>query len=165
MIITTDDLCLSNLGNFRYFDKIKKKKPYLKVIAFTIANYMNKEDLSKSSEFKAWYEEHKEWVEVGVHGYDHCQDKLQEGWREDQEYYIRKSLDILRPFLPEKYLYRAPGFRVLNKTETILKELGFTGIAHQEFIKYFSGEKHAVFNTHCTFNKFNNAIGMIWKKL
>jgi hypothetical protein len=72
---------------------------------------------------------------------------------------------ILKPFLPEKFLYRAPGFRVLNKTEGVLKELGFSGIAHQDFIKYFDGKNLPVFNTHCTYNKFNNAIGMIWKHL
>jgi hypothetical protein len=36
MIITTDDLCLSNLPNFRYWDAVKKKKPDLKIIALII---------------------------------------------------------------------------------------------------------------------------------
>jgi hypothetical protein len=51
-----------------------------------------------------WYEHHKDWVEIGVHGYDHYQDRLQEGWREDQKDYIEKALMVLKPFLPEKFL-------------------------------------------------------------
>ena len=148
MIYTTDDVCPSNLKYFKYWDKVKKRKPDLKLIAFTIANYQNQENISKSKEFKEWFEKHKDWVEIGVHSYNHL--RPQECWRDDQEIWIKKALDILKPYLPEKYLYRPPGFRVLSKTEGILKKLGFAGIVYQSRIKYFSGEiVEPIFNTHC----------------
>ena len=158
MIYSTDDLSIENLKYFKYWDLVKQKKPDLKVIAFTVAKGL------PSQEFDDWYEEHKSWVGIGIHCYDH--EKPQEGWREDQREYIERARDILKPYLPAKYLYRPPGFRFLPKTEKILKELGFAGIAHQGFIKYFeSGEKLPVFNTHCTEEHFANPIGQIWQKL
>lgn len=164
-IFTTDDLCPSNLKYFEYWDRVKQKYPQLKLIAFTIARKGDREeeDVSKNEEFKKWYEAHKDWVEIGVHGYDHL--RPQEGWRQDQEEYIKKALDIIRPYLPTRFLYRAPGFRTLPKTEGILKKLGFAGIAHQEFIKYFDGEVAGnLLNTHCT-NEFANPITEIWSHI
>jgi hypothetical protein len=55
MIFTVDDLCLKYLENFSLFDEIKKAIPDFTMIAFTISNFNNKEDLSKSSIFKDWY--------------------------------------------------------------------------------------------------------------
>ena len=149
LIYTTDDVCPSNLKYWKHWLEIKKKYPEMKILAFVIANNKNEEDVSKSDEFKKWFEENKSWVEIGVHGYDHM--RPQEGWREDQEDYIKKSLDILQPYLSEKIIYRAPGFRTLAKTEGILKKLGFTGIAHQTKIKYFTEPITfgTPFNTHC----------------
>ena len=157
-IFTTDDVSLENLKHFKYFDFIKEAKPGFKMIAFVIAKDILSDDFYK------WYDLHKNWVEIGVHCYDH--DKPQEGWRDNQKEYIEKARDILKPFLSERYLYRPPGFRFLPKTERILKELGFGGIAHQEFVKYFdTGEKISVFNTHCTYDQYINPIGQIWKNL
>ena len=56
MIVTTDDLCLEYLNNFILFDDIKKLYPDFKIIAFTIGNFKNKENLSESKHFKDWYE-------------------------------------------------------------------------------------------------------------
>ena len=146
-VLTTDDLCLSNLKYWKYWLEIKKEYPDVKVIVFVVANYRHKEDVSKSQKFKDWFETNKSWVSIGVHGYDHL--LPQEGWREDQEVWIQNALEILRPFLPKQFLYRPPGFRFLPKTELILKKLGFTGIAHQNQIKYFDGHFEIPFNTHC----------------
>ena len=158
MVYSTDDLSIENLEHFKYWDLVKEKYPQLKVIAFTIAEGI----LTK--EFEEWFEQHKDWVEIGVHCYNH--EKLQEGWREDQEVWIEKARDMLKPFLPKRYLYRPPGFRFLPKTEKILKKLGFSGIAHQPFIKYFdTKEKFSVLNTHCTYDKFLNPIGKIWEQI
>lgn len=158
MVYSTDDLSVENLENFKYWDKVKERYPSLKVLAFTVAKGL------PTPEFLNWYESHKNWVEIGVHCYDH--EKPQEGWREDQEIQIANALSVLGPFLPKRFIYRPPGFRFLPKTEKILKELGFSGIAHIDFIKYFdTGEKVKIFNTHCTKEEFINPIGKIWEKI
>src|SRR3990167_594891 len=100
MKITTDDLCLSYLDNFKYFDEIKQKHPEFKIIAFTIGNFNNEELLTESDIFKTWYEQHKDWVEIAVHSYDH--QFPPDGDRQDEEYWIKKGLDSLRPFLLKK---------------------------------------------------------------
>jgi predicted deacetylase len=166
MQLTIDDVCPSNLEHFKYVDAIKKRIPSLKVIAFVIANFNEEEDILRSYEFYEWWKPRQCWVEIGVHGYDHRFDDLQEGWRQDQKEYIKKAKTLLEFHLPERPLYRPPGFRFLNKTEGILKDLGFAGIAHQGFIKYFdTGEIIETIDTHCTFNEFHNPIGMIWQNL
>lgn len=163
MIYTTDDICPSNLKYFEYWDVVKERKPDLKIISFVIANYRNKENVAESKEFKEWFEKHKDWVEIGVHGYDHL--RPQECWRENQEVYIKKALEILRPYLPRKFLYRPPGFRVLPKTESIVKKLGFAGIAYQERIKHFDGKIiKPIYNTHCG-NEGINQIAKVWRQL
>lgn len=146
-VLTTDDLCPSNLQFWKYWLEIKREFPGVQVIVFVIANYRFQEDVSKSQEFRDWFERNRDWISIGIHGYDHC--LPQEGWREDQEIWIARALDILWPFLPSRYLYRPPGFRFLPKTEKILRELGFAGIAHQNRIKYFDGHFEIPFNTHC----------------
>ena len=163
MIYTTDDLCLSNLHYFSYWDRIKEIKPELKLIAFTIANYCKRENVGESKDFKEWFNGHKDWVDIGVHGYDH--EYPPEGERDNQEELIRLSLEILKPFLKEKYLYRAPGFQTTCKTEPIVKALGFAGIAHQNRIKYFDGSfEENVVNTHCC-DKWDNPITKVWDKI
>lgn len=159
MMIITDDLCLSNLKFFSYFDRAKEKNTDLKVLAFAIANYRTKENLGKSRRFKRWFCAHKDWVDIGVHGYDHLYPPECE--RDNQENLISMALDILRPFLPSRFLYRAPGFQVTCKTEPILRRLGFFGIAHQTKIKYFDGSfKEDLFNTHCC-EKWENPVTKI----
>ena len=106
VIFTTDDLCPSNLKYFKFWDKIRKANPELKLIAFTIANFKGKENVKDSKEFYEWWEIHKDWVEIGVHGYDHLFPP--EGERANQEELMEKARDILLPFLPENHLYRPP---------------------------------------------------------
>ncbi|RPI56419.1 MAG: hypothetical protein EHM49_00055 [Deltaproteobacteria bacterium] len=152
-VLTTDDVCPSNLKYWNYWLEIKEQYPETKLIAFVIANYRGIENISRSSEFFDWWVANKDWVTVGVHGYDHL--RPQEGFREDQEAYIQAATNILKPFLPENFLYRPPGFRVLAKTEGILRKLGFAGIAHQTTIKWFDGHLEVPYNTHCGAEYFN----------
>lgn len=159
-VLTTDDVCLSNLKYWKYWLEVKKQYPDTELLAFVIANNKFEEDVSKSREFKDWCVANRDWVTIGVHGYDHV--LLQEGFREDQEIYITKALDILRPFLPENYLYRPPGFRFMSKTEGILKRLGFAGIAHQMRIKHFDGHFEVPFNTHCC-GRYLNPV-TLWRE-
>lgn len=133
MMCTVDDLCLSYLDNFRYFDELKERSPSLKVTAFTIANYKNNEPLLGSVTFKDWFERHKNWVEIAVHSYDH--DGIPDGDRDDEALWIKKALEGLRPFLPEQYGYRSPGWQTTNKTVGILKGLGFSYIAYEGRVK------------------------------
>jgi predicted deacetylase len=162
-IFTTDDLCPSNLKYFEYWDKVKEKKPDLKVIAFTIANFQNKEPINESKEFIEWFEKHKDWVEIAVHGYDHLFPP--EAERDDFEEQVTMALEILKPFLPEKYGYRSPGFKFSVRIEPLLKKLGFSYIAYQEHIKYFNGKIIApILNTHCC-DKWDNPITEVWWNL
>jgi predicted deacetylase len=165
MIYTYDDLCPSNLDNWKYWDKVKEAHPDLKVIAFTIANHQNKELITDSKEFYDWWLTHKEWVEIAVHGYDHLYPP--EAFRSDTELeeQITKALEVLRPFMPLKYGYRSPGFRWCKSLEPILKKHGFSYVAYSEHIKILETNelRLPVFNTHCTFDKFDQPIGQVWK--
>jgi predicted deacetylase len=146
-IITTDDLCLEYLDNFTLFDGLKKLYPDFKMIAFTIGNFKNKENLKKSKKFREWYNERKDWVEIAVHSYDH--DEIPDGDREYEKEWIKKGLDSLKEFLPKEYGYRSPGWQTTNKTEGILKDLGFSYIAYETKIKYFNGEIiNNIINSH-----------------
>jgi len=80
-VCTVDDLCLSYLNNFKYFDRIKEEHLDFKLVAFAIANFKNEELLLESTIFKDWFEKHKDWVEIGVHSYDH--DGLPDGDRDN----------------------------------------------------------------------------------
>ena len=147
MIYTTDDLCLEYLPNFKYFDDIKKEFPEFRLIAFTISNFRNKENLKEGKEFKNWLENHKEWVEIAIHSYDHKE--IPDGDREDEERWIKLALENLKEFLPKEYGYRSPGWQTTNKTEEILKKLGFAYIAYESKIKYFDGRIiNNIINSH-----------------
>lgn len=163
LIVTTDDVSPSTLSNWTYWDKVKVRNPNLMVIAFVTANFHHQENVFESDVFKRWFDEHKDWVEIGVHAYDHM--KPPEGERDDYDECVKKSLEILRPFLGDNILYRPPGFQTTCKTEPMIKSLGFVGIAHQNRIKYFDGTYKVPFNTHCTEKKFSKPIGLIWEYL
>lgn len=147
MIITTDDLCLEYLDNFVLFDGLKKLYPDFKMIAFTIGNFKNKEALAGNPKFQEWYNERKEWVEIAVHSYDH--DKIPDGDRGDEGEWIKKAYESLKDFLPKEYGYRSPGWQTTNKTEGILRDLGFSYIAYETKIKYFKGHIiNNIINSH-----------------
>jgi hypothetical protein len=130
---STDDLCLEYLNNFSILDRIKESYPWFKMVAFTISNFKNNENLLESVIFKKWFEEHKDWVEIAVHSYDH--DGIPDGDRDNEEVWIQKALEGLKPFLPKEYGYRSPGWQTTNKTVPILKKLGFAYIAYESFTK------------------------------
>jgi len=133
MRITVDDLCLEYLDNFRYLDKLKEKELGFQITAFTISNFKENENLLESTVFKKWLEKRKDWVEIAVHSYDH--QSPPDSDREDEAFWIKKALDGLKPFLPEKYGYRSPGWQTTNQTVSILKKLGFAYIAYETKIK------------------------------
>jgi predicted deacetylase len=148
MIFTVDDLCLEYLNNFKLFEDIKRDFPEFKLIAFTISNFKNNEHISISTTFKKWFERNKDWVEIAVHSYDH--DDIPDGDRDNEEYFITKALEELKSFLPKEYGYRSPGWQTTNKTEEILKKLGFSYIAYESKIKNFKNKtlKNNIINSH-----------------
>lgn len=149
MKYTVDDLCLEYLDNFKYFDEIKSNNPEFKIIAFTISNFKNKESLKERSLFKDWYQQHKSWVEIAVHSFDHMYPP--DGDRDDQAVWIEKARDELKDFLPEKYGYRSPGWQTTNQTITILKQLGFSYIAYENKIRDIENDMilpDRIFNSH-----------------
>jgi len=161
VVFITDDVCPSNLGFFEYWHYVKYRHPDFKLLAFVVANYRGKENVAESEDFIDWYEETKDWVEIGVHGYDHLNPPEQE--RDDAEELVAKSVEILKPFLLSRFLYRPPGFQRTIHTEPMLKRLGFAGIAYQNRIRYFGrGIANNVFNTHCTGNHVDSITR--WKE-
>lgn len=171
LYIITDDLCPSNLKYFSYWDKLKKKYPMLKITCFTIACNNNCEDVSKSVKFENWYDKRRKWIEIGVHGYDHAFPPECE--RSNQAEFIRKSLTILKPYLPKYYGFRAPGFQKTIKTEPILKILNFSYIAYACGIRDLSTKnifKPKIINTHVnnysndSINKIHHKIDIVLKK-
>lgn len=148
MIITVDDLCLSYLDNFKLFDEMKAQYPNLKIIAFTIGDFKNQEQLDGNKLFEEWFEKRKDWVEIAVHSYDHLYPP--DGDRDDEEFWITKALYSLLPFLPKEYGYRSPGWQTTNKTEGILRKLGFSYIAYEDKIKHLNINKleSGVINSH-----------------
>jgi predicted deacetylase len=148
MIYTTDDLCLEYLDNFSLFDEIKRDNSSFKLIAFTISNFKNNENLLESSVFKKWFEKHKDWVEIAVHSYDHLYPP--DADRDNQEEWIKKALDGLKPYLPKEYGYRSPGWQTTSQTVPILKSLGFTYIAYETSIRTLINNslEYGVVNSH-----------------
>lgn len=145
----TDDLCLSYIDNFKYFDDIKKSHPDFKMVAFAIGNNKNEEPLVGSDIFETWFNQHKDWVEIGVHSYDHQYPP--DADREDEEFWIRKALRSLYPFLPKDYGYRSPGWQTTCKTIPILKKFGFRYIAYENMIEDLKEERiteRIVLNSH-----------------
>jgi peptidoglycan/xylan/chitin deacetylase (PgdA/CDA1 family) len=148
MIITVDDLCLEYLDNFPLFDEMKVKYPDLKITAFAIGNFKNREPLEGDKIFEEWYRKRSHWVEIAVHSYDHLYPP--DGDRDDEELWITKALHSLKVFLPQEYGYRSPGWQTTNKTEGILRKLGFSYIAYEDKIKYLNINKieYGVVNSH-----------------
>jgi peptidoglycan/xylan/chitin deacetylase (PgdA/CDA1 family) len=124
MYFICDDVSVKYLDQLYKLDNLKKKYPDLKVICFVIAKDFN-------DKLKNWLLQ--DWIEVGVHGYDH--DYPPECEREDKGERIEKSLKILKPVLPKKFGFRAPGFQMTATTYPILRKLGFSYIAHQTKIQ------------------------------
>lgn len=158
-IFCVDDVHEKYLENWKYFDKIKEKKPDFKVMAFVITEGLN------HKKFNEWYEPRKDYIEIQPHCYDHERPQL--GWRpyEEQKKDIKRSLKELKSYLPERIIYRFPGFRTMPYSERILRECGISGIAHQSCIKYFdTGKEIKVINTHLG-DGLKDSISVVWEQI
>jgi len=124
-----------NEAEFYKLERLREKVPNLKVNCFVMgkdAGQYLKQD----------------WIEVGVHGWEHTYPPECE--RANQRDYILKGLEALRPYLPEKFGFRAPGFQMTALTYPILRELGFRFIAHQFRVQPLKGGfiQGDIINTH-----------------
>lgn len=161
MKLLIDDVWPSNLKNWSYVDQIQEKYPKLEIIAFVVANYQEEELVSESKIFNAWFENKGQYIHIGVHGYDHKSPPEQE--RDNADELVDIATKILLPYLPERYLYRPPGFQRSIRTEEICKANDFVGIAYQRRIKYFDGRyEYNIINSHLTIDKCVNPINR-WK--
>jgi len=124
MFFTCDDIGIKYSDQFYQLENLKRKYPTFKITCFVIAKDLTLELIK-------WLE--KDWIEVAVHGYDH--DYPPECERNDKEERIQLALNILKPLLPEKFGFRAPGFQMTATTYPILRKLGFWYIAHQDRIQ------------------------------
>ena len=124
-----------NEEEFYKLEKLKEKLPNLKINCFVMGKDAG--DYLK-----------KDWIEVGVHGWEHSYPPECE--RDNQEEYIVKGLEILKKYLPKRFGFRAPGFQLIALSYPIIKKLGFHYIAHQNKIQSFNGifNQGRIINTH-----------------
>lgn len=142
MFLCCDDIGTRHKTELSKLDELKIRIPQLKINCFIIAK-------DTQDWFKKWYIPRKEWIEIGVHGYDH--DNPPECERVDKRERIEKALDILKLYLPKRYGFRAAGFQMTASTYPILKDLGFWYIAHQtrvQTLKDMNGSKLPMLNCH-----------------
>lgn len=126
MILCCDDIGYKHRNQLSRLDDMKRGIPNLKLTAFVIANNL-------PLGFAEWHEERRSWIELAVHGWDH--DYPPECERPDKEARLIGALAVLRPYLPDQYGFRAPGFQMTASTYPLLRKLGFTWVAHQARIQ------------------------------
>ena len=147
MIFFCDDIGYNYANQLHKLERLKKRYPQFKVNCSVIAKYLD-DDLI------GWLQ--KDWVEVVVHGYEHG--PIPECELSEREDRIKKALAVLRPLLPEKFGFRAPGFQMTASTYPILRESGFWYIAHQTRIQPLKQidryEQDRIVNSHI-YDKLN----------
>ena len=138
MYFTCDDVGLEHKEHLYKLEDLKKQDPTFKVTVFVIAKGLNDYLFN-------WLKQ--DWIEVGVHCYDH--DKPECDY-EDKEDRITKAFNILKPLLPKQYGYRTSGYQMTASMYPIVKKLGFSYIAHQTRVQSFKGEfkRDNIINTH-----------------
>jgi hypothetical protein len=148
MYFTVDDIAIEHAGSLWKLEELKDIRPDFKVTVFVMAARVD-------DVVEEWLINNKNWVEVGVHGLDHSSPPECE--RENRGEIIKKSYEILKPLLPEKCGFRAPGFQMTASTYPILQDTGFWYIAHQSRIQPLRqvGEynQEIIVNTHIYDNK------------
>ena len=126
ILISSDDLCPLFLSYFKWWDSLKKKHPNLKLTCFVVPRWKDNanQDVSTNREFRDWFENRKEWVCCGVHGYTHGFPPECFGTEEEQMACVQKALSALKGYLPERWSFRPPGNHINNFTIPMLKKLG-----------------------------------------
>ncbi len=131
--VTCDDLQPLTLPLFyQYFVPLKKNHPNLKVTFFCTP--FNKEftqdeknDISKSEEFKKWFKDNKKWVEIHPHGLFHTKPPENKESYDEQIELISKSAGALSPYIELNMMgYKAPFYQMNQDMIKTLHKLGFS---------------------------------------
>ena len=141
---TVDDICAKHLEGLKRLEALRTTVPEFRMTAFVIAGDLN-------AAVTEWLKQNRDWVEVGVHGWRHDDPPEMERPYEERTGRLRRAFEALRPLLPQRYGYRAPGFQMTATSYALVKEMGFYYIAHQTRIQPFRGysvEPGRLINTH-----------------
>lgn len=180
LIITSDDLCPDNMHLWGNWTKLKKEHPRLKVTFFVPAMFQknSRNDVIKNKEFKQWYKDNKDWVEVAAHGLYHKLPPEFTKFEHIQEKIIKKMTIKLRKYMPKQKGFKAPFYRCNEVTFKLIKEAGYSYFAHWNTIFFLkpiipNAPPFMLINTHTNasdkkkkgkyFNSDN--INLIYKSL
>ena len=162
--ITTVDLSVKFLDFWNEnFDVLKEEFPALEVTAFTTPVWDNKKqyDITESRAWSDWYESHKDWVHIAMHGFHHIKpksatSKIQfEGLQsfENQLDLYGKSYDKLKDYMPKHWGFKSPFYKWNQDTLDALAELNCTWAQTEGNMHFF--KKHDInwlgyiIETHC----------------
>lgn len=104
-----DDYCDEHENKIKHLDSMKKKYPNLKVTLYTIPNRTSKRAMKLV--------ENRDWIELGVHGWDHRIDEESNWNRHDAERYLQ-----IASGLGLKKIYKAPYWKLNEATIEVLKK-------------------------------------------
>ena len=162
--ITTDDLSVKFLDFWdSTFDILKKEFPNLEVTAFTtpVWNNEKKYDITESRKWSEWYEEHKDWVHIAMHGFHHLKPRTEKSkiiFEGEQSYEQQldlygKSLDKLKQYMPKHWGFKPPFYKWNNNMIDALSELGCSWAHIQGEIHTFEKPKinwlGYIIESHC----------------
>jgi len=120
--------------NLEAIDKLKEKMPDFKITLFVIPKWDYGQPISSNKKFVKWFEARRDWVEIAIHGFTHTGHKYNmevEGKRSYSEQFslYKHAVELLKPFLPEKFGFKAPGNHSNEATLMALTRLGFSYFA------------------------------------
>lgn len=132
VFVTTDDVCPENIrALWHHWDSLKKYHPLLKVTCFVSGKFHNtlENDVYASKDFKDWYKERKDWVEVAAHGLHHKLPPEFTKFTHHQEKITKAMTTKLRKYLPANPGFKAPFLRMNHKTIDIIQNAGYAYVA------------------------------------
>lgn len=105
---------------------LKQKFPNFKITLFAIPHWQDKD---QTNFFQAIIDLHGDWIQLGIHGWDHHSNFECSQWDyQTAKKYITKAYKtgVYQP------LFKAPGWQISRDTYGVLKELGFICADHKE---------------------------------
>lgn len=130
ILVTTDSFTPTNISLWeKYWDKLKENHNDLRVTVFTIPFFLGrkKDDICDNIPFEKWYDQRKEWVELGQHGYTHCKPPECKKFKNTQYSTIKRGMRKIGGYVGDSiYIFKAPYHQMNEFTISVLKSLGFT---------------------------------------
>ena len=127
------------------WDQLKKDHPKLKVNVFVVPYWkeLPENDVFRNKDFEKWYEERKDWVEIGQMGYHYLNQLECLRFKNPQYAYLRRGYRKVGCFMPKDiYCFKPPKQRMNEHTLPILRSLGFSAcIYNKEIIMLRKTEK------------------------